>query len=646
MMSKRLIPQLIIFSTLLLGLLGSVVTPVNADALANEKFRIRTVISLNNLKAIDLGEPFVLAGYIKDGYDRPVAEKSILFKVGDAYLGQARSDENGYFERKMNNKLVAGTYEITATSNATSTLAATYSSATLEILPAEIKIQTVPVVAGVTFQMDGKTFVSDEKGFASIQIDKVGQYRLHVLTDEYKNPSERIEFGRWLEESYQPFQDIKVPTDKEIQVGLNVYHLVSQSFVDLEGNPVDAGRITKFTIRSIQGDVFELTDGQPRWIPASRTARRASGLEESKLLYSVIDVMVDGSNVVNQSQQRFYSHPGDNWQISLLFYSMRLDARDGLFGNTVGKSVNLEFPDGSVKNYPLDKNGTVEIHSLPRGIYTIEFVGTNGMSNRSPVALSRDQEVHIKVITYLDMVVVGLLGVFVALGMLLYGRTKILHALLGKRKPVLEPSWASNQIAQESSLTQGFLVQDIIPQDIIRYEKALTLDAETFKHLTGVSQLDFENMLGFLHRVWGGRGRNAKLSQADQLLLSLIALKGEQNITQLSEAYKLSETTIRRIIKKVKATLANPVALHPLVKETLPIDRISIEKVVKKELDRLGNEISRIEWAVAEENVNNGINRVNKEIFIEGLAEDDSNSQFIGIPVESMNQLVEVVYEK
>jgi hypothetical protein len=643
-MNKYLFSRLLLFSFLLVfGLLGGAVMPVSASTLAKTKSpRISTTITLDNLDVVSLGESFVVAGNIKDSYDRPIVGKSILFTVGDEYLGQARSDADGHFGRKFNNELHAGIYDLTATSNATTSLAASTSTVTLKVLPAEVKIQTVPAIAGVSFQMDGRTFVSDTNGFASIKIDKIGQYRLDVLTDKYSNPSQKIEFGRWLEESYEPFQNIQVPNDNVIQVGLNVYQLVSQSFVDLDGSPVDPGRVTKFTIRSIQGDVFEFTDGQPRWIPASRTARRVNGLEESKLLYSVIDVMVDGSNVVNKSQQRFYTHPGDNWKISLLFYTMHVDARDGLFGNKIGKSVNLEFPDGSVRNYPL-KNGVADITSLPRGIYTIEFVDINGMSNRTPVALSRDQDVHTKVITYLDMVVVGLLGLFVALGMLLYGRRKLLRALLDKKQPVpvFQPNWASNQVAlQESSSLQSGGYQ------IFRYEETLNLEAGAFQYLTGISRESFEKELACLHRSWGSRGRNTKLSRADQLFLTLLSLQGEQSITQLSEAYNLSDTTVRRTIKKVKATLASLDEPAPLVKETFVGEWISIDKVVKRELDRLGNEVFRIEWPVIEEKVIGKPNRLGNEIFIQEPVMDIPDSQPMGALVDSMSHSMEAVYEK
>ncbi len=566
-MSGRRLRLILLSSLVLFGLLGSVWTPVSASSNALS----RTVLTLDDRGALDLGEDIILSGTLKDAYDRPIVGRPVRFTLGEEYLGQARSDEDGYFERKLKNALKAGIYEITATTNATHFLAASSISISMRILPAEVRVQTVPAIAGVGFELDGRRFVSGADGSAAIKVDEIGEHQLHVLAEEYEAPAQRLEFGRWLQESFSPTQTIRVPNKDVIQVGLNVFHLVKQSFVDPEGNPVDDGRITSFKIRSIQGDVFEFTDGQPRWIPASRTARRINGLEETKLLYSVINVMVNGSNVVNQSQQRFYTHAGDDWEISLLFYSMRVGAQDGLFGNPVGTSVNLEFPDGSVQNYPLNENGMAEIDSLPRGIYTIDFLGIKGKSNRTPVALSLDQEVHTKVITYVDMVVVGLLGVFLALGLLLYGRPWLVHGFLRKKPAVVEQeelAWISSPV---------------------RYEEAIFLTEENFQQLTGVSREAYTSMLALLKERWGERGKRTKLSREDQLLMTLIYSQGEHSREQLGEVYSVSISTVRRTIKKVKAILdgPSPDELEPINQETDHLDRHGWSIVNKVELDSM-----------------------------------------------------------
>jgi hypothetical protein len=77
---------------------------------------------------------------------------------------------------------------------------------------------------------------------------------------------------------------------------------------------------------------------------------------------------------------------------------------------------------------------TAEIHSLARGIYHLEVTGIDGLNTSIPVALSRNQKVSVAVVTYLDLMVVGSIGVIAALGLVLYGRPWLLGNLL-KRKP-------------------------------------------------------------------------------------------------------------------------------------------------------------------------------------------------------------------
>jgi hypothetical protein len=190
--------------------------------------------------------------------------------------------------------------------------------------------------------------------------------------------------------------------------------------------------------------VFTYTNNQSGWIPSSRIARRITGLEETKLLYSTINVTVDGSNVVNQSQQKFFASPNGTWQISLLLYSLQIHARDGLFASPAGKNIELQFPDGKIVKYPLDASGNAQIHSLARGLYTFKIEGINGLTNPTPVALSRDQVVDIKAITFLDIGIVGFLGLILVFGLLIYGRPWLLSPSKKKNlKLTLDKQWSS-----------------------------------------------------------------------------------------------------------------------------------------------------------------------------------------------------------
>lgn len=293
--------------------------------------------------------------------------------------------------------------------------------------PQVTTLQTVPPVPGVTFQIAGQQFVTGADGTTVVMVPQPGLYDLQIITDTFHDPYRRVEFSRWVSESFQPTRQIHLPsTNPVVQVGLNTYELVGQKFVDPDGAPVSPQRISSFTIRSVQGDSFTFKDGQPRWIPASRvTRRRDGGLDEVKLLYTVSNVTVDGSNVVNKSQQQFYAQPNGVWTISLLFYSLRVQSTDALFGFPQGKTVELTLPSGQVQTFALDSSGAAQMHNLARGDYSFRILGTMALSTRAPIALSKDQTVATKVVSYLDIAVVLGLGALLAISLFVIGRLSL-----------------------------------------------------------------------------------------------------------------------------------------------------------------------------------------------------------------------------
>ncbi len=437
-----LVPILVIaglFAGTTAPVLASQAWPEPSVQLAAVSSLPKAVILLSPIADIKLGDSFTVSGSLADAYGKPIANQGVLISMGGAYLGQAATDQNGHFERQFTKSLSAGIYTIQASVGASQAAGPAEASISVKILPADVQVQTVPPIAGIPFQIGNQTFYSGDDGMAYAYISTPGNYRLSIQLDQYSNPSLRVEFGRWLQETSQTYQDIQVPDKQVIQVGLNVYLSVGQNFVDLDGYPVDPSRVSELTIRSAQGDIFVFQSGQPHWIPSSRVTRYQGGLVATQLLYSVLSVMVDGSNVVNQSQQRFYSHPDGSWPISLQLYSMQVTARDALFGFPVGTSVKVTYPDGQIISYPLDRTGKVEIHSLARGNYFTTLVGTHGINVRTPVALSRSQVLNGRVITLLDLAVVGSLGALLALGLLFYGRPNLLPR---KRRSMRESQFA------------------------------------------------------------------------------------------------------------------------------------------------------------------------------------------------------------
>jgi hypothetical protein len=477
-MMKRFLGALVLSILFVVGMLWVSVTPVNASALSRSKDlpsvasaaptstdTIQPSFYMGNLIAdpstriivpssasldtksphevalnmvgteqIKLTSPIILSGVLKDlATGQGIPNKTITFSTFGVVLGQAHTSDSGAYKVQITKDLPAGKYQVTAAFKGAHLLAPASTVFSVEVLPTTFKVQTVPAVAGITFQLDGQQFVSGQDGMASINVNQAGQYRLDVLLDRYRNPSEEVQFGRWSVDYYQPYRNIQVPSDTPIQVGLNIFHKVNLKFVDLDGFPVDPSRITSISIRSIQGDVFTIKPGDTPWLPASRTARYQAGLDKTDLLYSVNSVTIDGSNVVNSAQQRFYAKADDTWSISLLLFSLRVTARDALLASPTGRSVELVFPNGLSEYYSLDKSGRLDIHALARGIYHVNLLGSNGLGTSTPVALSRNQVVNLNIITRMDIMAFGFVSMGVALGMIIYGRPWLL-AFLFRRK--------------------------------------------------------------------------------------------------------------------------------------------------------------------------------------------------------------------
>jgi hypothetical protein len=435
-MKRRLLTMLILSGMLAFSLQSFLVTPASAKHNSIKKpapVPAVTEMVLSGPGIVVLGKPFVLEGALRDQFGNKIAHKSITFTANGGYLGQAPTSPDGVFKLTVHKDLPAGQYQITAHFDGAHLLDPSSGSTQVEVLPSILRVQTIPALSGVVFEIDGRQFVSGENGLATIEMYKTGLYRLKVLISNYKNPHKRIVFGRWEQESYEPSRSVRIPSNEVVQVGLNVFHEINQTFVDVNGHPIDPGRITGIMIKSAQGDVFSLKEGQTVWVPASRTARRQTSLEETKLLYSVISVTIDGSSVVNQAQQRFYANANDDWIISLLLYSMHVNVKDALFGTPIGESLRVAYPDGQIKDYKLDGLKSADIYSLARGIYHIEVIGINGLRTVLPVALSRDQTVNVTVVTYVDMAVVGSIGLLTAIGLVLFGRPWLIRNLLPKK---------------------------------------------------------------------------------------------------------------------------------------------------------------------------------------------------------------------
>lgn len=380
-----------------------------------------------------IGERVVFQAHLVNELGESQANKVLLLYVNGQEVRRARTTDDGTAAINLSGDLPLGVYEIRVVFIGTRDYAPSEAQTTLSIRPMMLTIETVPPLANIPIAINEQLYTTNETGLVQLELTNLGGYKIGILLedDTALDASTRISFDRWDDAEFRPERTIEVNGDVRIQVGFKLSHLVSQTFIDLEEKPFDPSVITEFTLKSSSGTYYTFEDNAPRWLPASRIQRYRAGLSVTPLQYSVESVMINGTNVVNRFQQRFYLGPNDIWQIQLLLYSASIRARDAFFGFPVGTGILLSFPDGHSTTLGFGADQAVHTGLLARGEYKVKVVGIGGITPATPVALSRNQTIELTVLSTLDLIVAGAAGILGAFGLLFYGRP---HLIGIKRK--------------------------------------------------------------------------------------------------------------------------------------------------------------------------------------------------------------------
>ncbi len=383
-----------------------------------------SVLSVTGIGEFSVGAPISITAELKNADDRPQPNKVLVISIDGNQVRRVRTDDNGRASLYLGRDLPVGEHIVRVESIATRA----YRSAAVEekvtVRPAELRLTTVPPLPNIGFLFDGRTYYTDANGVAVAEAAQPGTYSLEMLPAPQitgTNPVQ-VSFARWADNVFEPRRTVDLQGDDEIFVGLTRSYPIDLAFIDRQGQPVDTSRIMSVTIKSSHGTRYVFGPDEVEWRTANRIARLRNGLEATVVQYGIESVYVDGANVVNQNQQRFTVDGKATWTVQLLLYSARVRAKDALFGFPLGTGANLHYPDGSQRYIPFDANNELVIDNLARGLYRLQVVGASGMAPLTPVSISRDQDVELKVLSTLDLSLAAAFGILLALGLLIVGR--------------------------------------------------------------------------------------------------------------------------------------------------------------------------------------------------------------------------------
>jgi len=264
-------------------------------------------------------------------------------------------------------------------------------------------IQTNPPTPGMTFSVDGVRFTADAGGRAYPPAGAIGTSRRVRALATRIDAGTRARFDRWYGHGSV--------------AALDLDHRVELRFVDLAGRSVDPEVVDSVTLLGTNGERRTFRGQTVGWLQGNRVVPETGGRTSTLVSYAAERVMVTGASVVHRAQQRFFPAKTQEIRLRLLLFSARFEVHDALLGFPIGSAVKLQFPDGRIQHYAVGSGGEVTVSSLPRGDYRVS-ADALGISSSRPVALSGDQRVELRVISWLDVAVVLLILGSVALGLL------------------------------------------------------------------------------------------------------------------------------------------------------------------------------------------------------------------------------------
>lgn len=285
-----------------------------------------------------------------------------------------------------------------------------------------IELTTMPALPGATLELEGVTFTTDEEGRALVELPAPPEDDtlppLEIVDDGLPDPTMRARFARWWGFS-------RAGGSFAVQAVFDLDQLVTWSYAEVDGRPIEADVVSELVVRSSHGNIHRFASPEPTWLHALRVVPSVGGLSPKDIEYRIERVVVEGADVVIRNQQKFIPSQQPHWTIALLFFDARFTVTDALLGSPIGAAIQLEYPSGRVIRYPLDDQGELHLR-LPRGSYRA-LVEAPGMRVWTPVALSRDQETPIKVLTYVDIGLAATVIGLMALGLLFAGRPHLLR---------------------------------------------------------------------------------------------------------------------------------------------------------------------------------------------------------------------------
>jgi hypothetical protein len=294
-----------------------------------------------------------------------------------------------------------------------------------------LEIVTVPPMPSARFSLDGQVLTPDDKGIVKLVMPRgPDKHRLELATPRLEDATGTIHFVRWFGQSendqgFTPIlTNLVMSHNRRLQAAFQSSRTIRYDFVDQAHNRVEPARVTALTLRSDSGQTQTLRGVQEVRLTGFRPVQEGASAVAKDVTYYLQSVEIDGANVVNTGEQRLVPNRAASATFVVLLRSVRFQVRDLLFGGPMGARVDLTYPDGHTTSLNTAEDGDVAVADLARGKYRVG-VATAGYTSDQEIVLSRSQYVELRVLSYVDMAVIGGVLLLAAAALVLLGRRRL-----------------------------------------------------------------------------------------------------------------------------------------------------------------------------------------------------------------------------
>jgi hypothetical protein len=311
------------------------------------------------------------------------------------------------------------------------TVPATEGRRSLQPWPITITIRTVPALPGIRFLFDDNPLVTGPQGTASFtERHDFAAHTLQLTQTHLTSGRYQYQFARWAgqrdpNQAFRPtVAGLPMRADYTVTASFSVSCQVRPRLVQQDGTTIPPGLVSHIELHSSTGQAAALGPQGTSWLPCARPVYRGSELYSRDVGYSVLEMLIDGTNVVHAGVQRFSPDRTPVPTVTGYFYALTITAHDALFGGAIGSYALLTMPDQAVRRVMLGPGHTATVVDLPEGNYQLQVKAAGASIPAQVVHLSKDQTADLAAVTHADLALTGGVFALAVAGIPLLSRTR------------------------------------------------------------------------------------------------------------------------------------------------------------------------------------------------------------------------------